>query len=74
MKYRSASKERMIVSGISPERPLVEIVEMKGIPGSLGCQFHPDLNRSPLTPKPLFPVFIKASAETNAERLNCKKK
>ncbi|MFQ5586051.1 MAG: CTP synthase [Thermodesulfobacteriota bacterium] len=49
------------LSGMSPGRGLVEIVELKGHPWFLGCQFHPEFKSRPLVPHPLFVDFIKAA-------------
>lgn len=51
----------MKVSGINPERNLVEIVELKEHPWFLGCQFHPEFKSKPFSPHPLFASFIEAS-------------
>jgi len=51
----------VVLSGLSPDRGLVEIVELKGHPWFLGCQFHPEFKSRPLVPHPLFVDFIKAS-------------
>ncbi|MDD5555581.1 MAG: CTP synthase [Candidatus Pacebacteria bacterium] len=53
----------LIVSGINPEKNLVEIVELKNHPFFLAVQFHPELKSRPLNPHPLFKEFIKASAK-----------
>jgi CTP synthase len=53
----------MVVSGISPSGELVEIIELKGHPWLLGCQFHPEFKSRPMDPHPLFREFIKASLE-----------
>lgn len=75
MKYREQlEKNGMIVSGISPDGTLVEIVEMKGHPWFLGCQFHPEFKSKPFDPHPLFRDFIKASLKGRQERQKCKKK
>jgi CTP synthase len=50
-------------SGISPNGELVEIIELKGHPWFLGCQFHPEFKSRPMAPHPLFRDFIKASLE-----------
>jgi len=39
----------------------VEIVEWKGHPWFLGCQFHPEFRSKPMDPHPLFREFIRAS-------------
>jgi len=53
----------MAVSGTSPSRDLVEIVEVKDHPWFLGCQFHPEFKSRPMEPHPLFRDFIRASLE-----------
>jgi len=53
----------LIVSGINPEKDLVEIIELKNHPFFLAVQFHPELKSRPLNPHPLFKEFIKASAK-----------
>ena len=54
-------KAGMVFSGVSPDKELVEIVELKGHPWFLGCQFHPEFKSKPMDPHPLFREFIKAS-------------
>ena len=54
-------KTGMVFSGVSPDKGLVEIVELKGHPWFLGCQFHPEFRSKPMDPHPLFREFIKAS-------------
>ncbi len=51
----------LVISGRSPDSSLVEIVELKGHPWFVGCQFHPEFLSTPLCPHPLFRDFIKAS-------------
>jgi CTP synthase len=53
----------MTISGKNPERNLVEMVELKGHPWFVGCQFHPEFKSRPLQPHPLFVSFIKAAKE-----------
>jgi len=53
-------KAGLVVSGTSPDGQLVEIVELKGHPWFLGCQFHPEFKSRPANPHPLFREFIKA--------------
>jgi CTP synthase len=54
-------KAGIVFSGVSPDQGLVEIVELKGHPWFLGCQFHPEFKSKPMDPHPLFREFIKAS-------------
>jgi len=58
----------MVVSGISPSGELVEIIELKGHPWLLGCQFHPEFKSRPMDPHPLFRDFIKASLDYKNRR------
>lgn len=54
-------KAGMVFSGVSPDMGLIEIIELKGHPWFLGCQFHPEFKSKPMDPHPLFREFIKAS-------------
>lgn len=61
-KYRQILSEKgLVISGINPERDLVEIVELKEHPFFVGVQFHPEFKSRPLNPHPLFREFIKAA-------------
>lgn len=51
----------LIFSGISPDRELMEIVEIKDHPFMIGSQFHPEFKSRPNRPHPLFREFIKAA-------------
>jgi CTP synthase len=54
-------KAGVVFSGVSPDQGLVEIVELKGHPWFLGCQFHPEFKSKPMDAHPLFREFVKAS-------------
>lgn len=49
----------MMLTGLSPDENLVEIVELKDHPWYIGCQFHPEFKSRPMNPHPLFVNFIK---------------
>ncbi|WP_428558870.1 MAG: CTP synthase [Solidesulfovibrio sp. DCME] len=51
----------MVLSGLSPDGELVEMVELPGHPWFLGCQFHPEFKSSPMRPHPLFREFVAAA-------------
>lgn len=51
----------LVISGVSPDGQLVEIIEIKDHPWFLGCQFHPEFKSRPMDPHPLFREFIRAS-------------
>jgi len=54
-------KAGLSISGLSPDKELVEIVELKDHPWFLGCQFHPEFKSKPMEAHPLYRDFIKAS-------------
>jgi CTP synthase len=51
----------MHLSGVNPERDLVEIVELEGHPFFVGVQFHPEFKSTPLAPQPIFKGFVAAA-------------
>ena len=53
----------LAVTGVSPDRKFVEMVELPGHPWFLGCQFHPEFKSKPVAPHPLFSDFIRAARE-----------
>jgi len=57
----------LIISGISPDERLVEIIELKDHPWYVAAQFHPEFKSRPTRPHPLFRDFIKAAIENSNE-------
>jgi len=57
------TEKGMVLSGLSPDGSLVEIMELKDHPWFLGCQFHPEFKSRPMDCHPLFKGFIKAAAQ-----------
>jgi len=57
----------LVIGGTSPDGELVEIVELKGHPWFLGCQFHPEFKSRPMNPHPLFRDFIRAAVRHSHE-------
>jgi CTP synthase len=57
------SSKDLIFSGVSPDKKLMEIAELKENkhPFFLGTQFHPEFQARPLDPHPLFTGFIRAA-------------
>ncbi len=51
----------LILSGISPDEELVEIIELEDHPYFVASQFHPEFKSRPTRSHPLFREFIKAS-------------
>ena len=59
--YRDVlSKAGMVFAGLSPDRRLVEISEMRDHPYMVGTQFHPEFLSRPNRPHPLFVGFLGA--------------
>jgi CTP synthase len=76
-RYRAEmEKAGLIFSGISPDKQLVEIVELKQSqhPWFLGCQFHPEFQSKPTEPNPLFAGFVRAAAAHAKEHEKKEKK
>ena len=48
------------ISGETPDRRFVEIVEIPDHPYFVACQFHPEFKSKPMLPHPLFRSFIGA--------------
>jgi CTP synthase len=60
--YRKSFEDHgMVFAGMSPDETLVEIIELKGHPWFVGCQFHPELKSRPTGAHPLFRDFVGAS-------------
>jgi CTP synthase len=51
----------LIISGASPDRSLVEMIELPDHPWFVACQFHPEFQSRPDKPHPLFSGLLKAS-------------
>src|SRR5690606_6255615 len=66
-RFRDSFEENgLVLSGLSPDGSLVEIVELEDHPWFVGCQFHPELKSRPMRPHPLFQSFIAAAAARQA--------
>jgi CTP synthase len=53
----------MVLSGLSPDRELVEIIELPDKRWFVACQFHPELKSRATNAHPLFREFVKATVE-----------
>jgi CTP synthase len=51
----------LVLSGLSPDGRLVEIIELKNHPWFAATQFHPEFNSRPHRPHPLFSGFVGAA-------------
>ncbi|WKY47325.1 CTP synthase [Eubacteriaceae bacterium ES3] len=60
--YLDTLKENgLVFSGMSPDRVLVEMIEIPDHPWFLATQAHPEFKSRPNKPHPLFKSFVKAS-------------
>lgn len=60
-KYRDRyEKHGFVISGTSPDGELVEAIEIKDHPFFVGTQFHPEYISRPLTPHPIFVLFLES--------------
>jgi len=57
------AEEGLVISGLSPDERLVEMIELKDHPWFIGVQFHPEFKSRPTKAHPLFRDFIRASLE-----------
>ncbi|MBO8125768.1 MAG: CTP synthase [Firmicutes bacterium] len=57
------TKAGLVLSGLSPDKRLVEVVELPDHPWFVGCQYHPEFKSRPNRPHPLFRDFIAAAVK-----------
>jgi CTP synthase len=61
-RYRDIiQKNGMMLSGLSMDETLVEMVEIPAHPWFLACQFHPEFTSNPREGHPMFSGFIEAA-------------
>jgi CTP synthase len=65
-KYRKLmEKNGFVISGYSPDKKLVEAIEITDHPFFVGTQFHPEYISRPLSPHPIFLAFIESILKLN---------
>jgi len=68
-KYRTKLESfGLAVSGTSPDKKLVEIIELPDHPFFIGSQFHPEFLSRPMRPHPLFLGFVKSIQKLKKSR------
>ena len=66
--YRERLEQKgLILSGLSPDKRLVEMVELKDHPYFIGCQGHPEFKSRPHSPHPLFVRFVEAALRRSTD-------
>jgi len=58
--HQVLQEKGLVFSGLSPDRKLVEFIELENHPYFVATQAHPEFKSRPLKPAPLFDGFIKA--------------
>ena len=67
--FRKALTENgMVLSGVSPDGRIVEMVELSDHPFYIATQAHPEIKSRPNRPHPLFRGLIAAAAEYHAAK------
>ena len=65
--YRDQLSEAgMVISGLSPDERLTEMIELPDHPWFVATQAHPEFKSRPGKPHPLFRDFVKAAGATDA--------
>jgi len=65
---KTLTEHGLIISGVSPDKNFVEIIELADHPWFLACQFHPEFKSRPLEAHPLFASFIGAAHDRQLAR------
>jgi CTP synthase len=73
--YRETlTKAGLRLAGLSPDKKLVELIELEEHPFFIASQYHPEYKSRPAHPHPLFDGFIKASVQHAAIPLSARVK
>jgi CTP synthase len=62
------ARHGMVMSGVSEDGSLVEMIELPGHPWFLACQAHPEFTSTPRDGHPLFIGFVKAALAERTRR------
>ncbi len=69
-KYREELETNgLVLSGVSPDNDLVEIIELNDHPFFMGTQFHPEFKSRPNRPSKIFYEFIKAAVSNRPKEI-----
>ena len=58
----------LVISGVSPDRRLVEMIELDDHPWFVACQGHPEFKSRPTRPHPLFRELVRSAITYHDER------
>ena len=59
----------MVISGVSPDYRLVEMIEIPGHPFFVGTQAHPEFKSRPNRPHPLFKGLVEAAVARSRQKV-----
>ncbi len=60
----------LVISGVSVDNELVEMIELSDHPWFVACQFHPEFTSRPREGHPLFNSFVNAALKYKQEKSN----
>ena len=61
-------KAGMVLSGLSPDNRIVEMIELKDHPFFIGTQAHPEFKSRPNRAHPVFRGFIQAAVDCQSRK------
>ena len=65
-------KGGLVISGMSPDDNLIEMIEVKDHPYFVASQFHPEFKSRPWEPAPMFKYFIEAASKVDNSKIDQK--
>lgn len=68
--HRVLREAGLLMSGISPDERLVEIIELPDHPFFMASQFHPEFRSRPNRAHPMFREFVAAAVRRSVDRLS----
>jgi CTP synthase len=60
----------LVLSGLSPDKELVEMIELENHPWFVACQFHPELKSRATKAHPLFREFVRAVINYSFDKID----
>jgi CTP synthase len=66
---RKLTDKGLVLSGLSPDKELVEMIELEDHPWFVACQFHPELKSRATNAHPLFREFVRAALDYSIDKI-----
>lgn len=67
--HKQLEADGLVLSGLTEDGHLVEVIELKDHPWFVATQFHPEFKSQPILPHPLFRDFIGAAIANRKEEI-----